>query len=75
MQNKKDTPVGVVRNEGMQITGLGHITMGHTLSTRQLVKVSGWSRTSVKRILEAHKLYPYNIKLFQELNEVDYDRR
>lgn len=75
VQNHKDNPVRVVRNEGMQVAVLGHITMDNTLSTRQLAEVSGVSRTSVRRILKAHKFYPYKIQLLHELNEDDYDRR
>ncbi|EFN73065.1 hypothetical protein EAG_00196, partial [Camponotus floridanus] len=42
---------------------------------RQLSAVSGISRTSIRRILKHHKFHPYKIKLLQELNEDDFDRR
>ncbi|CAH0547180.1 unnamed protein product [Brassicogethes aeneus] len=76
VENKKDNPIRVVRNEGMQIVVIGHIAMDNTFSTRQLLsEVSGISRTSVRRILKVHKFYPYKIQLLHELNEDDYDRR
>lgn len=46
---------------------LGHVELNHKLGTRQPVSVI--CRTSTQRISKRHKLYPYKIKLTQELSE------
>lgn len=72
---KRIAPNQVVGNEAMEVAVLGHINIDPMLSTRQLPTVSGISRTSIRRILKAHKFHPYKIHLVQELNEDDFDRR
>jgi Helix-turn-helix domain (DUF4817) len=64
-----------VRSEATEVALLGHVELDHTLSTRKLATVSGVSRTSIQRILKYYKMHPYKIKLTQELNEDDFDRR
>lgn len=73
--NKKRNVQRPVRNEVTQVAVLGHAIMDPRLSTRQLALVSGINRRSVQRILKSNHFHPYKIKLVQELNEDDYDRR
>lgn len=73
--NKKIQMQRVVRNEAVEVAVLGHVELDHTQSTRQLAEVSGVSRSSIIRILKAHKFHPYKTRLVQELNEDDPDRR
>lgn len=44
-------------------------------SVRQTGEKHGISKDTVQRLLKKHKFHPYKIKLVQELNEDDYDRR
>ena len=73
--NKKRQFENPVLDEPMEIAVLGQVAVDRTLSTRQLANVSGVSRTSVQRILKKYKFHPYKIRLVQELNEDDFDRR
>lgn len=52
VENKKHEPEHPQTNEAMQVTVLGHIEMDNTISTRQLVEISGVSRGSIQRILK-----------------------
>lgn len=63
------------RDEARKMAVLGHVVMDPTLSTRKLSAVSGESRTTIRRILKKHKFHPFKIRLVQELNEDDFDRR
>lgn len=63
------------RDEAREVAVLGHVAMDPTLSTRKLSDVSGVSRTTIMRILKQHKFHPFKIRLVQELNEDDFDRR
>ncbi|KAJ8922531.1 hypothetical protein NQ315_007561 [Exocentrus adspersus] len=73
--NRKRHRENPVLNEITEIEVLGQIAMDSTLSTRQLARVTGMSRTSFQRILKKYKFHPYKIQLVQELNEDDFDRR
>lgn len=73
--NVKHQPQKPIRNEAVEVAVLGHVEMDHSQSTRQLAEASGVSRSSIIRILKAYKFHPYKIKLVQELNEDDPDRR
>lgn len=73
--NVKHQPQNPIRNEAVEVAVLGHVQLDHTQSTRQLAEASGVSRSSIIRILKAYKFHPYKIKLVQELNEDDPDRR
>ncbi|XP_066157702.1 uncharacterized protein [Euwallacea fornicatus] len=64
-----------VRNEAVEVGVLGHMVLEPITSTRQLATSTGISATSICRILKSHKFHPYKIKLVQELNEDDFDRR
>lgn len=63
------------RDEAREVAVLGHVAMDPTLSTRKLSDVSGVSRTTIMRMLKQHKFHPFKIRLVQELNEDDSDRR
>lgn len=73
--NKKRNVEKPVRNEAVEVAVLGHVYMDPTLSTRQLVSVSGINRGSIQGILKTHHFHPYKIKLVHEINEDDEDRR
>lgn len=73
--NKKRQIENPVRNEAVEVAVLGQVIADPTLSTRQLAELSAVSQRTVGRILKAHKFHPYKIKLVQELNEDDFDRR
>ena len=75
VHNKKRQLINPVLNEPTEITVLGQVAMDSTLSTRKLAVATGVSRTSVQRILKKYKFHPYKIRLVQELNEDDFDRR
>lgn len=64
-----------VLNEPMELVILVQVTVDSTLSTRQLAIGTGVSYTSVQRVLKKYKFHPYKIRLVQELNEDDFDRR
>lgn len=46
-----------------------------THSARNFSDVSVVSRTIIERILKQHKLHPFKIRLVQEVNNDDFDRR
>lgn len=73
--NKKRDIANPVVNEAVEVAVLGHVIQDATLSTRKLAAISGVNRTSIQRILKKHKFHPYKIRLVQELNEDDFDRR
>lgn len=73
--NKKHEPQRPIRNEAVEVAVLGHLQMDNTQSIRKVAEASGVSRSSVHRILKAHKFHPYKFKLVHELNEDDPDRR
>lgn len=73
--NKKRQLQNPVLNEPTEIAVLGQVAVDRTLSTRQLAVVTGVSRTSIQRVLKKYKFHPYKIRLVQELNEDDFDRR
>lgn len=75
VMNKKRQSAHPVVNEPIEVLVLGQVAMDNTLSTRKLASETGVSRTSVQRILKKHKFHPYKIRLLQELNEDDFDRR
>lgn len=75
VENKKRQPERPIINEPVEVAVLGHVAMDNNQSLNQLSQASGVSTSSVWRILKKHKFHPYKIKLVQELNEDDNDRR
>lgn len=75
VHNKKRNIENAGFHEAMEIAVLGEVAMDSTLSTRQLAIATGVPRTSVQRVLKKYKFHPYKIRLVQELNEDDFDRR
>jgi len=71
-RNQENRPV---RNEAAEIAVLGHVALDNTQSTRGLATSSGFTRSTVQRILKHNKFHPYKIKLVHELHEDDFDRR
>lgn len=73
--NKKHQPERRIINEPVEIAVLGHVAMDNNQSLNKLSRASGVSTSSIWRIKKKHKFHPYKIKLLQELNEDDNDRR
>lgn len=74
--NRKHQRHGIINDEATSVAVLGHVAlMENTQSIRKVARESGFSTTSVFRILHKHKYHPYKIKLVHELNEDDFDRR
>lgn len=73
--NQKKNYDARVRTEATEVAILGHINLDPTTSTRKLAEESGFSRTTVRRVLKHHKFHPYKIHLVHEINEDDPDRR
>lgn len=73
--NKKHQPERQIINEPIEVAVLGHVAMDNNQSLNQISHASGVSTSSVWRILKKHNFHPYKVKLVQELNEDDYDRR
>lgn len=73
--NQKKNYENRVRTEEAEVAILGHINLDPTTSTRKLAEESGFSRTTVRRVLKLHNFHPYKIHLVQEINEDDPDRR
>lgn len=75
IHNKKREANRPVRNEAIEVAVLGHVQMDNTQSIRKLSQASGVSATSVFRIMKMNKFHPFKIRLVQEINEDDPDRR
>lgn len=62
-------------SEVNQIYVLGKVAVDPHVSIRKISNEGDISIGSVHKILKAHKFHPYKIKLVQELNDDDPDRR
>lgn len=67
----------IVTNAGgaNEVNILAAVNVNPHVSTRELERESGISRSSILRILKQHKFHPYHIKLLQELHGDDFNRR
>lgn len=75
--NKVHKREGLVNNEAIQVAILGQVSLEaqqpQSLST--ISRAIGVSSSTVFRVLHKFKYHPYKVKLVQELNEDDFDRR
>lgn len=51
------------KNEAVEVAVLGDIALDHTQCTRRLAKISYVSGSSLTKMSNAHKQYPYKLKL------------
>lgn len=75
VQPKKRKRRNTVTGEPNEIAVLAAVQENPHVSTRQLHRESGISRTSIIRILRRHKYHPYHISLHQELHGDDFRLR
>ena len=71
---KSGRPKEVTDHESSLNVALSFVENPRT-SLRQVSVETGVSRSSVLRIMQLAKFHPYKVKLVQELNEDDFDRR
>lgn len=64
-----------VRTEENELNVLLAITENPHIGQRPLAHQVDIARSSVQRVIRAHKMHPYHMQLLQELNDEDYDRR
>ncbi|RLU17341.1 hypothetical protein DMN91_009574 [Ooceraea biroi] len=62
-------------NEPAEVTVLAAVANNPHISSRQIQRNTGISKTSVLRILKRHSFHPYHIALHQELHENDFINR
>lgn len=75
VQPKKRTRRATVTGENNEIAVLAAVAHNPHVSTREIVRDSGLSLTSVWRILKRHKYHPYHVSLHQDLHGADFQNR